>query len=328
MNIDMAALNMLSREREIPLDDLVQTLENALLTAYKRTEGSHRVARIALDRKAGPVAVMAAEVDEDGNRIGEFDATPSDFGRVAAATARQIILQRLREAETDRIYGDLVTREGEVVSGVIQSDSRANARGIVVVHIGPENGGTEGTIAPAEQVPGESYTHGERIKCHVIGVHKGPHGASVSLSRTHPDLVRGLFALEVPEIDDGSVRIAAIAREAGHRTKIAVESSISGLNAKGACIGPNGARVRAVMAELNDEKIDIVDYDDDPTVFVGNALSPAKVISVTVADATTRAARVVVPDYQLSLAIGKEGQNARLAHRLTQWRIDIHSDAE
>lgn len=234
----------------------------------------------------------------------------------------------MREAETDRIYGDLVTREGEVVSGVIQSDSRANARGIVVVHIGPENGGTEGTIAPAEQVPGETYEHGDRIKCHVVGVHKGPHGASVSLSRTHPDLVRGLFALEVPEIDDGSVKIAAIAREAGHRTKIAVTSSISGLNAKGACIGPNGARVRAVMAELNGEKIDIVDYDDDPAVFVGNALSPAKVLSVTVVDPDARAARVVVPDYQLSLAIGKEGQNARLAHRLTQWRIDIRSDAD
>ena len=328
MNIDMAALNMLSSEREIPLDDLVQTLENALLTAYKRTEGAHRAARIELDRRAGTVAVMAAEVDEDGNKIGEFDATPSDFGRIAAATARQIILQRLREAETDRIYGDLVTREGEVVSGVIHSDSRANARGIVVVHIGPENGGTEGTIAPAEQVPGETYEHGDRIKCHVVGVHKGPHGASVSLSRTHPDLVRGLFALEVPEIDDGSVKIAAIAREAGHRTKIAVTSSISGLNAKGACIGPNGARVRAVMAELNGEKIDIVDYDDDPAVFVGNALSPAKVLSVTVVDPDARAARVVVPDYQLSLAIGKEGQNARLAHRLTQWRIDIRSDAD
>lgn len=316
MNIDMAALNMLSQEREIPLDELVSTLENALLTAYKRTDDAHRVARIVLDRKAGTVAVMAAEVDDEGNRIGEFDATPSDFGRVAAATARQIILQRLREAETEKIYGDLVTREGEVVSGVIQSDSRANAKGIIVVHIGPENGGTEGTIAPAEQVPGETYEHGDRIKCHVVGVHKGPHGASVSLSRTHPDLVRGLFALEVPEIGDSSVRIAA------------VETTVSGLNAKGACIGPNGARVRAVMAELGGEKIDIVDYDDDPTVFVGNALSPAKVISVTVADEATRAARVVVPDYQLSLAIGKEGQNARLAHRLTQWRIDIHSDAE
>lgn len=328
MNIDMSALNMLSLEREIPLDDLVHTLENALLTAYKRSDDARRVARIVLDRKAGTVAVMAAEVDDEGNRIGEFDATPSDFGRVAAATARQIILQRLREAETDRVYGDLVAHEGEVVSGVIQSDSRANARGIIVVHIGPESGGTEGTIAPAEQVPGESYIHGERIKCHVVGVHKGPHGASVSLSRTHPDLVRGLFSLEVPEIGDGSVRITATAREAGHRTKIAVESTISGLNAKGACIGPNGARVRAVMAELGGEKIDIVDYDDDPTVFVGNALSPAKVMSVTVADAQLRAARVMVPEYQLSLAIGKEGQNARLAHRLTQWRIDIHSDAE
>jgi len=328
VNIDMAALNMLSQEREIPLDDLVDTLENALLTAYRKTDGSYRDVRIAMDRRAGTVAVMAAETDAEGNRIGEFDATPSDFGRVAATTARQIILQKLREADTERTYGDLVAHEGEIVSGVVQSDARANARGIVIVRIGPEVGGTEGTLVPAEQVPGETYRHGDRVKCHVVGVHKGPHGASVTLSRTHPDLVRGLFALEVPEVADGSVRIAAIAREAGHRTKIAVETTVSGLNAKGACIGPNGARVRAVMAELGDEKIDIVDYDDDPTVFVGNALSPAKVVSVTVADEATRAARVVVPDYQLSLAIGKEGQNARLAHRLTGWRIDIHSDAE
>ena len=328
MNIDMAALNMLSQEREIPLEELVSTLENALLTAYRRSDNSYRDVRIDLDRKAGTVAVLAAETDDEGNRIGEFDATPSDFGRVAAATARQIILQRLREAETERTYGDLVAHEGQVVSGVVQSDARANARGMVVVRVGPENGGTEGTLAPAEQAPGETYEHGERVKCYVVGVHKGARGASISLSRTHPDLVRGLFALEVPEIADGSVRIAAIAREAGHRTKIAVESTVPGLNAKGACIGPNGARVRAVMAELGGEKIDIVDHDPDPVVFVGNALSPSKVLEVTVADEATRAARVVVPDYQLSLAIGKEGQNARLAHRLTGWRIDIHSDAE
>lgn len=324
----MAALNMLSQEREIPLEDLVQTLESALLTAYKKTDGSYRDVRIALDRKAGTVAVMVAETDEDGNRIGEFDATPSDFGRIAAATARQIIMQRLREAETERTYGDLVAHEGEIVSGVVQSDARANARGIVIIRVGPEVGGTEGSLVPAEQVPGETYVHGERVKCHVVGVHKGPHGASITLSRTHPDLVRGLFALEVPEVADGSVRIASIAREAGHRTKIAVETTISGLNAKGACIGPNGSRVRAVMSELGGEKIDIVDYDPDPAVFVGNALSPAKVVSVTVVDEVARSARVVVPDYQLSLAIGKEGQNARLAHRLTGWRIDIHSDAE
>ena len=328
MNIDMAALNMLSAEREIPLDDLVSTLENALLTAYKRSDGTYRDVRIALDRKAGTVAVMAPEVDEDGNRLGEFDATPSDFGRIAAATARQIILQRLREAETERTYGDLVAHDGEVVSGVVQSDSQANARGVIVVRVGPESGGTEGTLLPSEQVPGETYEHGDRIRCFVVGVHKGARNASVSLSRTHPELVRGLFTLEVPEIGDGSVRIESIAREAGHRTKIAVRSTVSGLNAKGACIGPNGARVRAVMAELGGEKIDIVDFDDDPAVFVGNALSPAKVVSVTVVDEAARAARVIVPDYQLSLAIGKEGQNARLANRLTGWRIDIRSDAD
>lgn len=326
MNIDMAALNMLSQEREIPLDDLVSTLENALLTAYKRTDGAHRVARIALDRKAGTVAVLAAEVDEEGNRIGEFDATPSDFGRVAAATARQIILQRLREAETEKIYGDLITREGEVVSGVIQSDSRANARGIVVVHIGPENGGTEGTIAPAEQVPGETYEHGQRLRCFVVAVKRGPRGPQITLSRTHPNLVRRLFALEVPEIADGTVRVEALAREAGHRTKIAVHSTVPGVNAKGACIGPMGQRVRAVMNELQGEKIDIVDFSEDPAEFVAAALSPSRVQSVTIVDDRARQARVVVPDYQLSLAIGREGQNARLAHKLTGWKIDIRPD--
>jgi N utilization substance protein A len=176
-------------------------------------------------------------------------------------------------------------------------------------------------------VPGETYEHGDRIKCYVVGVTRGNRGPQVTLSRTHPNLVRKVFALEVPEIADESVEIVSVAREAGHRSKIAVRTSVSGLNAKGACIGPMGQRVRNVMSELAGEKIDIIDYDDDPAVFVGNALSPSKVVSVTVVDAAARAARVVVPDYQLSLAIGKEGQNARLAARLTGWRIDIRSDA-
>jgi N utilization substance protein A len=189
-------------------------------------------------------------------------------------------------------------------------------------------GGTEGVLPQAEQVPGERYVHGERLRCYVVGVTRGSRGTQITLSRTHPNLVRKLFALEVPELVDGSVEIVAVAREAGHRSKIAVRSTVSGVNPKGACIGPMGARVRGVMSELAGEKIDIIDWSDDPATFVGNALSPSKVVSVTVLDARTRTARVVVPDFQLSLAIGKEGQNARLAARLTGWRIDIRSDAD
>jgi len=183
-------------------------------------------------------------------------------------------------------------------------------------------------LPPAEQVPGERYEHGVRIKCYVVGVHKGVRGPSITLSRTHPNLVRKLFALEVPEVADGTVEIAAVAREAGHRSKIAVRSTVPGVNAKGSCIGPLGQRVRSVMAELHGEKIDIVDWSTDPAAFVASALSPATVAKVEVVDLAARSARVVVPDYQLSLAIGREGQNARLAARLTGWRIDIHSDAE
>lgn len=193
--------------------------------------------------------------------------------------------------------------------------------------MGGEANGSEGVIPAAEQVPGERYEHGDRLRCFVIGVTRGAREPLITLSRTHPNLVRKLFSLEVPEILDGSVDIVAVAREAGHRSKIAVVSRVPGLNAKGACIGPMGQRVRNVMSELSGEKIDIIDYDDDPGRFVANALSPAKVVSVTVIDEAGHAARVVVPDFQLSLAIGKEGQNARLAARLTGWRIDIRSDA-
>jgi N utilization substance protein A len=189
-------------------------------------------------------------------------------------------------------------------------------------------GDLEGVLPPGEQVPGERYVHGERLRCLVVSVHKGPRGAQVTLSRTHPNLVKKLFAMEVPEIADGTVEIAAIAREAGHRTKVAVRSNSPTVRARGACIGPMGARVRAVVTELHGEKIDIVDWDADPATFVGNALSPAQVTSVSVVDEASRAARVIVPDFQLSLAIGKEGQNARLANRLTGWRIDIRPDTE
>ena len=193
--------------------------------------------------------------------------------------------------------------------------------------MGSETKFSEGVVPASEQVPGERYDHGDRLRCYVLGVTRGVREPKIRLSRTHPNLVRKLFALEVPEIAEGSVEIVAVAREAGHRSKIAVASKVPGLNAKGACIGPMGQRVRNVMSELSGEKIDIIDYDEDPARFVANALSPAKVVSVSVIDANTRAARVVVPDFQLSLAIGKEGQNARLAARLTGWRIDIRSDA-
>jgi transcription termination/antitermination protein NusA len=324
VNVDIAALRAIERDKDIPFETVLEAIETALLTAYKHTEGHYPDARVDIDRKTGVVRVLAREVDDDGNVLQEWDDTPEGFGRIAATTARQVILQRLRDAEHERTFGEFSAKEGEIVGGVVQRDVRANSRGVVVVKVGD----VEGVIPPAEQVPGEEYRHGERIKCYVVGVARSIRGTQITLSRTHPNLVRRLFALEVPEIADGTVEIPAVAREAGHRSKIAVRSTVPGVNAKGACIGPMGARVRNVMSELHGEKIDIVDYSDDPATFVGNALSPAKVVAVQVVDPKTKTARVIVPDFQLSLAIGKEGQNARLAARLTGWRIDIRSDAD
>ncbi len=320
MDIDVSALKALVREKDLSYDLVVQTIEQALLLAYHRTEGAASQARVQFDRKTGHVTVLAREEPaEDGTPGREYDDTPDGFGRVAATTARQVILQRLREAEDDVTFGEFAGTEGDLVSGIVQ---QGNDPRMVMVDLGR----IEAVLPPQEQVPGEEYTHGTRLKCHVVSVAKTPRGPRVTVSRTHPNLVRSLFALEVPEIADGSVVIEAIAREAGHRTKIAVRSAVQGVNAKGACIGPMGQRVRAVMAELHGEKIDIVDWSDDPAEMVAHALSPARVTSVTVVDAAARAARVIVPDYQLSLAIGREGQNARLAARLTGWRIDIRPD--
>jgi len=336
MDIDLAALRALERERDISLEVLIPAIEQALLVAYHRTDGAYRDARVELDRKSGHVIVWAREevapaeapeVGEDaaeGSRpvreLGpEFDDTPTGFGRIAASTARQVIVQRLRDLEDEQILGDFKGREGDVVAGIIQQSPDPR-------HVTVDFGTVEGILPTAEQVPGERYVHGERIRCFVVSVRRGPKGPQIGLSRTHPNLVRKLFALEVPEIADGSVEIAALAREAGHRTKIAVHSKVPGLNAKGACIGPMGARVRAVMTELHGEKIDIVDWSEDARTFVAAALSPSRVESVEIVDPQLRSARVVVPDYQLSLAIGKEGQNARLAAKLTGWRIDIRPD--
>jgi N utilization substance protein A len=330
MDIDMSALRGLVREKEISFDLLVEAIESALLIAYHRTEGSRRTARVELNRETGHVTVWATEDPDELKDVGgegpapeprEFDDTPTGFGRIAATTAKQVILQRLRDAEEEITFGEYAGREGDVVTGVVQQGKDPNN---VLVDIGR----LEAILPVQEQVPGEEYKHGTRLRTYVVRVAKGVRGPSVTLSRTHPNLVKKLFALEVPEIADGSVEISAIAREAGHRTKIAVRSTRSGLNAKGACIGPMGGRVRNVMAELNGEKIDIVDWSDDPAELVAHALSPARVNKVEVVDLAARSARVIVPDYQLSLAIGKEGQNARLAARLTGWRIDIRPDTE
>jgi N utilization substance protein A len=323
MNIDISALRAVEREREISFETIIEAIETALLTAYRHTEGAHPHARVEIDRKTGSAMVWAAEVDEHGTVEREFEDTPADFGRIATMTAKQVILQRLREATDDVTFGEFAGREGEVVAGIIQAHEGRSERGIVLVSLGK----IEASLPPGEQVPGEVYEHGTRIKCLVVGVTRGLRGPQVTLSRSHPNLVRRLFALEAPEIADGTVEITAVAREAGHRSKIAVRSKVAGVNAKGSCIGPLGARVRAVMSELHGEKIDIIDHSEDAARFVGNALSPAHALEVKVIDLANRSAQVVVPDFQLSLAIGKEGQNARLAARLTGWRIDIRSDA-
>ncbi len=323
MNIDLAALRALEREREIPYDTILAAIETALLTAYRHTEGANPHARVEIDRRTGAATVYAQELDPEGHVAREYDDTPHDFGRIAAMTAKQVILQRLREATDEVHFGEYAGRDGDLVTGVVQAHEARAEKGIVTVDLGK----LEAVLPASEQVPGEVYAHGMRIKSVVVHVVKGFRGPQITLSRSHPGLVKKLFALEVPEIADGTVEIAAIAREAGHRTKIAVRSTQPGVNAKGACIGPMGQRVRAVMSELHGEKIDIIDWSDDPATFVGNALSPAKALRVEVIDAATRTARVTVPDYQLSLAIGREGQNARLAARLTGGRIDIRSDA-
>lgn len=322
MDIDLAVLRLMEREREIPFDELVQIIEQAILTAYLKHTGKtpESGARAELDRKSGHVAIYVPELDDEGEVIGEAVDSPDDFGRIAAFAAKQVINQRLRDIGDDKVLGEFRGKEGDIVAGVIQQGP--NPR---MVHI--DLGNVEAILPPEEQVPGEDYAHGNRIRVYVTSVAKGLKGPSITVSRTHPGLVRKLFALEVPEIASGVVEIASLAREAGHRTKIAVRATQPGVNAKGACIGELGARVRSVTSELGEEKIDIVDWSDDLATFVSNALSPAKVTSAFVVDAGLKAVRALVPDYQLSLAIGKEGQNARLAAKLTGARIDIQPDS-
>ncbi|GAA1696851.1 transcription termination factor NusA [Microbacterium sediminicola] len=324
MDIDLALLRTIEREKDIPFDELVHIIEQAILTAYGRhTSPNGEIpegARAALDRKSGHVAIFLPLTDDEGAVIGEEETTPDDFGRIAAFAAKQVISQRLRDIADDAVLGEFRGKEGDIVAGMIQQGP--NPR---MVHV--DLGSVEAILPPEEQVPGEDYPHGSRLRVYVTSVSKGTKGPSITVSRTHPGLVRKLFALEVPEIPAGLVEIVSLAREAGHRTKIAVKANDPTINAKGACIGELGRRVRAVTEELGGEKIDIVDYHADLATFVAHALSPAKVSSSFVLDAKTKAVRALVPDYQLSLAIGKEGQNARLAAKLTGAKIDIQPDS-
>lgn len=329
MKIDLAVLRMMEREREIPFEELVGIIEQAILAAYLKHASSMGAAagqvdashtRVELNRKTGEVTVVVPVLDDDGEVIGEEREDSSEFGRIAAYAAKQVINQRLRDLGDDKVLGEFRGKEGDIVAGVVQQGP--NPR---MVHI--DLGTIEAILPPEEQVPGEKYEHGSRIRVFVTSVSRGTKGPSITVSRTHPSLVRKLFALEVPEIAAGQVEIVSLAREAGHRTKIAVKANDPGINAKGACIGELGARVRAVTNELGGEKIDIVDYSEDLPTFVKNALSPSKVSSAFVIDAAHKAVRALVPDYQLSLAIGKEGQNARLAAKLTGAKIDIQPDS-
>jgi len=321
VDIDLQVLRLLEREKEIPFDELVLIIEAAILAAYYKHVADHaKGPRAVLDRKTGHVQVFKPILNEEGAQTGEEDVTPEGFGRVAAFAAKQVIAQRMREISDDSLLGEFKGKEGDIVAGQIQQGSRSN---MVYVNLGS----LEALMPPEEQVPGEDYSHGTRIRVYVTSVQRGPRGPQVTVSRTHPGLVRKLFALEVPEVASGQVEIASVAREAGHRTKIAVIAREPGINAKGACIGELGQRVRAVSGELNEEKIDVVDYSEDLAKFVAHALSPARVSDSFVLDASTKAVRVLVPDFQLSLAIGKEGQNARLAAKLTGAKIDIQPDS-
>ncbi|MEI6477152.1 MAG: transcription termination factor NusA [Actinomycetes bacterium] len=320
MHVDMKLLTSLTIEREIPLDRLIIAIESAVLTAYAQTEGAKRHANARLDRETGEIKIVVPIFGEDGEKSGEEIDEPEGFTRIATSTARQIIKQKMRETNDAEIVTEFTASVGDVVSGVVQQGRDPR---MIYVNLGR----VEGKVPHQEQVPGEVFAHGERIKCFVIDVKQGMKGPEVTLSRSHPALVKQLFALEVPEITERIVEIMAIAREAGHRTKIAVRTHRAGVSPKGSLIGPLGARARAVMDELHGEKIDIVDWSEDPAIFVGHALAPARVEKVEIIDLATRSAKVTVPDFQLSLAIGKDGQNARLAARLTGWRIDIHSDA-
>lgn len=335
------ALHDLARERGIEEAVLFEAIEAALSSAYKRNFGTSQNVKIDIDRTSGDIHVFSqrqvveevtdplleislaeARRKDPTYQLGDVvlqEVTPRDFGRIAAQTAKQVVVQRIREAERGQIYDEYTDRESDIITGMVTHAEGGN----VYVELNK----TEAVLLPGEQVPGEHYRSGDRIKAYILEVRKTPKGPEIIISRSHPGLLKRLLELEVPEIHDGVVELKGLAREAGSRSKIAVYSHDENVDAVGACVGPRGMRIQTIVNELNGEKIDVVAYDPDPAQFVANALSPAKVTAVEV-DADTKVARVVVPDYQLSLAIGKEGQNARLAAKLTGWRIDIKSESQ
>ena len=356
----LEAVRGLAAEKNISSEKLMEALEDALLSAYKKQPGAARYARVAMDRESGDFIVwelkippeleehllVDATVDQeptvdpetgelreppepelDMEKLKEYedqieteDVTPHDFGRIAAQTAKQVILQRIREAERDMMFEEYRDRVGELITGIVQqSDSR-----YTLVQLRER---VEALLPKSEQVDGERYDHSQRIKAVIKEVSNSTKGPSIIVSRRDPELIKQLFELEVPEIADGLVEITGVAREPGYRSKIAVVSHVDGVDPVGACVGPRGSRVRMVVSELRGEKIDIIPYNDEPARFVAKALSPARVREVLVDDAGKQAT-VIVPDDQLSLAIGREGQNARLAARLTGWRVDIRSETE
>ncbi len=315
----MDALEFLEQEKGVPKELILEALANALVTAYKRQPRAAEEAVVSIDPDTGEILVFAQELDDEGHVVREWDDTPKDFSRIAAVTAKQVIQQRIREVERDQKFEEYSGREGGLVTGIVQQgESRYTLLDL---------GRVEALLPQAEQVPHERYAQGSRLKAYIVEVRKSTKGPQIVVSRTHPGLVKGLFELEVPEIADGVVEIKAMAREPGHRTKVAVWSNDNNIDAAGACIGSRGARVRMVVNELHGEKIDIVPYSADPQEFVREALGPAKVKEVRINE-DLGVATVIVPDNQLSLAIGKEGQNARLAARLTGWRVDIKGETQ
>ena len=335
------AIAFLSKEKGVSTDVICDSLEAVLITAYKKEPEANPLADVELNRETGDYRIVAAKtvVEDVVNDHGEIsladarklnpeyevgdvvnvDVTPSNFGRIAAQAAKQVMIQRLREAERSIVYDEFYNRTDDIITGLIQRIENKN----VYVDLGK----AEAILPASEQIPTETYTVGQRIKCYVVEVRKTTKGAQILVSRTHPGLLKRLFELEVPEIYEGVVELKSVAREPGRRSKIAVYSRDENVDSVGACVGPKGSRVQNIVTELQNEKIDIVKWDEDPAVYIANALSPAQVVSVTVDDGE-KASSVVVPDYQLSLAIGKAGQNARLAAKLTNWKIDIKSESQ
>lgn len=335
------AVEELEKEKEISKDLLIDAIESALVSAYKKNYGTSQNVRVNINKETGDIDVFMrkdiVEVVEDDQlevsieeareidpkfQVGdviEKQVTPRDFGRIAAQTAKQVVVQRIREAERGMIYDDYSNRQSEIVNGIIQRISNDT----VFINMGK----TEGILAATEQVPGEKYVVNSRIKVFIMDVKKTTKGPQVYLSRSHPGLVKRLFELEVPEIQDGIVEIKSISREAGSRTKMAVYTADENVDPVGSCVGSRGSRVQAIVDELFGEKIDIINWSDNPEKLISSALSPAKVEKVIIND-EGKSATVIVPDYQLSLAIGKEGQNVRLAAKLCGWKIDIKSHSQ